>query len=245
MPRPTANLEKFAQMVATATGLDVNVVRAWAAIESGYGSYKGSYEPGARRAFNYLNYGVYGGSKHRQGFDSMQQAVDQVAKAIKTSKHYGGIRAAIGKSPKEQLAAIAKSPWAASHYNNGRDLATTYAAITGIPVDLSGSVDAGSSTPTGKAGAVVGGTVGGAVTVMSAITAEDVNTVYRTLMGREPTREEMGRYAPDASYEDESLVEEQAIATTRLTQPAARLGLNKKQKERDFGPIQSIEQELA
>jgi murein DD-endopeptidase MepM/ murein hydrolase activator NlpD len=92
--------QQFANGVAAGTGLDLGVVTAWEAQESGWNTTK----PGS----NYLNIGP------GKSFGSVADAVKATVNLLKGSKSYAPILAA--KTPQDQINAIAASPWDASHY---------------------------------------------------------------------------------------------------------------------------------
>jgi hypothetical protein len=135
MPTLTSSAETFATGVATGTGLNPDVVRAWVANESawGRGNRAGQYEGGGSRAFNFLNYGICDGCDD-QRFGSITDAIRTVVAQLKRRRdYYGGVLASVNGTPADQISAIAASPWASGHYGGegGPALVSAYKALTG------------------------------------------------------------------------------------------------------------------
>ena len=128
----TPGQEKFAGRVAELTGLDPRVVSAWELAEESGSAAQGREAAGN---FDWLNIG-YTDSANLGTKDSIWndpiKAAEATAGWIKgkdTIPGYGtassGIQAilnTVGKSPREQMMAIANSGWASSHYGNGANL---------------------------------------------------------------------------------------------------------------------------
>jgi hypothetical protein len=126
----SADQAAYAAQVASATGLDTDVVRAWIGAESGWGVTKPTH--------NYLNIGP-----GRQ-YPTVDQAATAAAQLVGSSSNYAGIRSAIPAGPAAQVDAIQQSPWDQNHYG-GHRLMDTYTSVVG----------AGTSSSTAAAGAAV------------------------------------------------------------------------------------------
>ncbi len=131
----------FSIRVAMLTGMDPNVIKAWALAEM-----SGSYATGRERDHNYnwLNIGYFdslGGHGAFQGAgvwsDPITAADASVAflegKFLGASASIQQIRKSAGKKPLEQLRAIWTSNWATSHYSGGADLRGTYKLVPKTP----------------------------------------------------------------------------------------------------------------
>lgn len=129
--------ETFVSTLHTLTGLDPDVIRAWARAE-------GAYAPGGTGGYNFLNMkasshrGLSGvplaglSSKGFAQFHSPQDAATEAAYWINTMPNYRSIRAAVHHDPVTQIAAISSSPWDAGHYGgNGSKLLGSYNAVKG------------------------------------------------------------------------------------------------------------------
>ena len=136
----TSGQEKFAGRLAQLTGLDPRVVSAWELAEESGGAAQGREAAGN---FNWLNIGYFDSGPGAIAFDKAfadpVTAADQTANFLKGS--WGGaspgIRAildTVGKSPDEQMMAIANSGWASSHYDNGQNLIGTYNEMSDIQI---------------------------------------------------------------------------------------------------------------
>lgn len=125
--------DRYASSVATATGLDPSVVRAWIGAESGWGTQK----PG----HNYLNVGP------GETYQSVDQAAARVVGLLTSSHYYQGIRDAIPAGAAAQVKAIEQSPWDAGHYG-GNGLETIYGQL--------GATSAGTTTAAGTGAAALG-----------------------------------------------------------------------------------------
>jgi len=132
----TQQQERFAAELARLTGLDRNVIRAWSLAEMS-GSYAAQREREGNA--NVLNIGYFDSGPSdwaRQAFRDPVQAARLTADFLE-GKRWGaapGIRAILrtaGTNPAAQLRAIYSSPWASSHYNQGRDLLATYRSVSG------------------------------------------------------------------------------------------------------------------
>lgn len=106
--------QRYAQTVASGTGLNPAVVVAWIGAESGWSITKPTH--------NYLNIGP------GRSYDSVDQAAAAVVDLIRNSGHYGGIRAAVPLGAEAQVKAIQDSPWDADHYHGTR-LRDTFVAL--------------------------------------------------------------------------------------------------------------------
>ena len=140
----TPGQEKFAGRVAELTGLDPRVVSAWELAEESGSAAQGREAAGN---FDWLNIG-YTDSANLGTKDSIWndpiKAAEATAGWIKgkdTIPGYGtassGIQAilnTVGKSPREQMMAIANSGWASSHYGNGANLIATYDELSDLKV---------------------------------------------------------------------------------------------------------------
>jgi hypothetical protein len=140
----TPGQEKFAGRVAELTGLDPRVVSAWELAEESGGAAQGREAAGN---FDWLNIG-YTDSANLGTKDSIWndpiKAAEATAGWIKgkdTIPGYGtassgiqGILNTVGKSPREQMMAIANSGWASSHYGNGANLIATYDELSDLKV---------------------------------------------------------------------------------------------------------------
>jgi hypothetical protein len=139
----TPGQAKFAGRLAELTGLDPHVVAAWELAEE-----SGSAAQGREAAsnFNWLNIGYFDSGAGKIAFDKTFSdpisAAEQSAKFLKGD--WGGaspsIRAilnSVGHSPDEQMAAIANSDWASSHYGGGANLHGTYNELGDIHIEKS------------------------------------------------------------------------------------------------------------
>ena len=137
----TSGQAKFAGRLAELTGLDPRVVAAWELAEE-----SGSAAQGREAAsnFNWLNIGYFDSGAGKIAFDKTFSdpisAAEQSAKFLKGE--WGGaspsIRAilnSVGHSPDEQMAAIANSDWASSHYGGGANLHGTYDELSDIHIE--------------------------------------------------------------------------------------------------------------
>jgi hypothetical protein len=141
----TPGQAKFAGRLAELTGLDPRVVAAWELAEE-----SGSAAQGREAAsnFNWLNIGYFDSGAGKIAFD--QEFGDPISAAEQSAKFlkgdWGGasssIRAilnSVGHSPDEQMAAIANSDWASSHYGGGANLHSTYNELGDIQIEKSGT----------------------------------------------------------------------------------------------------------
>jgi hypothetical protein len=141
----TPGQAKFAGRLAELTGLDPRVVAAWQLAEE-----SGSAAQGREAAsnFNWLNIGYFDSGAGKIAFDKEFgdpiSAAEQSAKFLKGD--WGGaspsIRAilnSVGRSPDEQMSAIADSDWASSHYGGGANLHGTYNELGDIQIEKSGT----------------------------------------------------------------------------------------------------------
>ena len=90
-----ANYSEFVNRLSALTGLNKDVLNAWASRENGVNN-------------NILGV-TSGGSLVK--YPSQTAAAEATAKLIQTSPNYAGIRASEGKTSQQQALAIAQSPW--------------------------------------------------------------------------------------------------------------------------------------
>ena len=137
----TSGQAKFAGRLAELTGLDPRVVAAWELAEE-----SGSAAQGREAAsnFNWLNIGYFDSGAGKIAFDKTFSdpisAAEQSAKFLKgewggASSSIRAILNSVGHSPDEQMAAIANSDWASSHYGGGANLHGTYDELADIHVE--------------------------------------------------------------------------------------------------------------
>jgi hypothetical protein len=130
----------FAAHLSRLTGLDPRVISAWALAEESGGAAQGRE---SSSNFNWLNIGYFDSGAGKMAFDKSfsdpVSAAEQSAKFLKGE--WGGasplIRAIMqtaGQSPDQQMASIANSDWASSHYSGGADLHGTYDELKDIQV---------------------------------------------------------------------------------------------------------------
>lgn len=158
----TADDDAFATTLSMLTGLDKRVVLAWTVAETSGGT-------NGVRGYNFLNIGntdsnPYGGPR----WNSPQEAAQGTADWLRKNPASGAvILAAAGKPPDQQLAAIASSPFASSHYGNppGTNLVRDYNGLT-TAGQLGGLVE---SIPV--VGSVASGAAGAAKTVADGISS--------------------------------------------------------------------------
>ena len=139
----TSGQAKFAGRLAELTGLDPRVVAAWELAEESGGAAQ------AREAasnFNWLNIGYFDSGAGKIAFDKTfsdpVSAAEQSAKFLKgewggASSSIRAILNSVGHSPDEQMAAIANSDWASSHYGGGANLHGTFDELADIRVEKS------------------------------------------------------------------------------------------------------------
>lgn len=134
----TSGQETFALTLASDTGLDRNVIRAWELAEES-GGYAQARQ--AQGNHNWLNIGYYDtgpASWASRMFRDPVQAGHLTAQflrgqALGASQGIRNILHSVGHSPAVQIAYIAASGWASSGYNHGANLRATYALVTGSP----------------------------------------------------------------------------------------------------------------
>lgn len=134
----TQQQERVAAELARLSGLDRNVLRAWALAEMS-GSYAQQRErEGNANVFN-IGYFDSGPSDWaRNAFRDPVQAARLTYDFLR-GKRWGAhpqiqaILRTAGQNPAAQLRAIYTSPWASSHYNQGRDLLDVYRSVSGAP----------------------------------------------------------------------------------------------------------------
>jgi hypothetical protein len=137
----TPGQQKFAGRLAELTGLDPRVVAAWELAEESGGAAQGRE---AASNFNWLNIGYFDSGAGKIAFDKTfsdpVSAAEQSAKFLKGE--WGGaspsIRAILNSvthRPDEQMAAIANSDWASSHYGGGANLHGTYDELADIRIE--------------------------------------------------------------------------------------------------------------
>jgi hypothetical protein len=139
----TSGQEQFAARLAQLTGLDPRVISAWELAEESGNAAK-AYQ--GRGYFNWLNIGQFDSGPGQIAFDAAFKdpitAAEQTARFLegKWGGASSGIRAILataGKSPQEQIAAIASSGWASSHYGGGANLRATYDELADIRISRS------------------------------------------------------------------------------------------------------------
>jgi hypothetical protein len=141
----TPGQAKFAGRLAELTGLDPHVVAAWELAEE-----SGSAAQGREAAsnFNWLNIGYFDSGAGKIAFDrefgDPISAAEQTAKFLKgdwggASSSIRAILNSVGRSPDEQMSAIANSDWASSHYGGGANLHGTYNELGDIRIEKSGT----------------------------------------------------------------------------------------------------------
>jgi len=107
---------------SNATGIDPRVVFAWMQQE-------GAFKKGGTGGFNFLNIGPVQGDKRvgiSQGgfaqFRNVQDALEASVNVIHEDRYKNVLSTArLKPSPKQQIAAIAASPWDAKHYDSKGD----------------------------------------------------------------------------------------------------------------------------
>jgi len=141
----TPGQEKFAGRLAELTGLDPRVVAAWEVAEE-----SGSAAQGTRGrvelqlAQHWLLRQRRRKDRLRQGFGDPISAAEQSAKFLKgewggASSSIRAILNSVGHTPAEQMAAIANSDWASSHYGGGTNLRGTYNELGDIHIENTGT----------------------------------------------------------------------------------------------------------
>jgi len=137
----TPGQERFAGRLAQLTGLDPRVVAAWELAEESGGAAQGRE---AASNFNWLNIGYFDSGAGKIAFDKEFgdpiSAAEQSAKFLKgewggASSSIRAILSTVGHSPAEQMAAIANSDWASSHYGGGANLRGTYNELGDIHIE--------------------------------------------------------------------------------------------------------------
>jgi hypothetical protein len=139
-PLLTSGQETFAAHLAQLTRLDPRVVGAWALAEESGGAAQGRQ---AASNFNWLNIGYFdsgpGQIAFNNAFSDPVTAAEQTARFLKgdwggASSSIRAILSSVGQSPEQQMAAIANSDWASSHYNDGANLRGTYSELSDMKV---------------------------------------------------------------------------------------------------------------
>ncbi|HEY3728744.1 MAG TPA: hypothetical protein VGL51_16325 [Solirubrobacteraceae bacterium] len=139
-PLLTHGQETFVGKLAALTGLNPRVVAAWALAEESSGYAEGREADGNN---NWLNIGYFdsgaGQIAFNKAFDNPDSAAEKTADFLDgkwggASPSIRSIARSAGKSPEQQIAAIADSNWASSHYGNGSDLRATYHELAGMKV---------------------------------------------------------------------------------------------------------------
>jgi hypothetical protein len=136
----TSGQETFAAHVAQLTGLSPRVVAAWELAEESGGAAQSRQ---AASNFNWLNIGYFDSGAGQIAFDKTfgdpVSAAEQTAKFLKgewggASSSIRAILSTVGQSPDQQMAAIANSDWASSHYGGGANLRGTYQELGDLKV---------------------------------------------------------------------------------------------------------------
>jgi cell wall-associated NlpC family hydrolase len=139
----TGGQEKFVARLAQLTGLNPRVVAAWALAEESGGAAQAREAAGN---FNWLNIGYFDSGAGRIAFDRAfadpVSAAEQAARFLQGK--WGGASSSIrailnnvGATPEQQLAGIANSNWASSHYGGGANLRGTYDLLREMQVTRS------------------------------------------------------------------------------------------------------------
>lgn len=129
--------EQFSSRLSSLTGLDKNVIRGWTLAEESDAAARTRVQQGNHNWLNigYFDSGAGGLTKDTTWSNPMSAA--QATADFLSGKRFGpssGIRAILGyagKSPQEQINAIAKSGWASSGYGGGSRLLATYGLVSG------------------------------------------------------------------------------------------------------------------
>lgn len=126
------NQVNFVVGVSKATGIDPRVIIAWMKAE-------GAYTKGGTGGYNYLNIRPFAGDKHintsSAGFSQFGNEQDAIAATVSVLNQPNmrmiTSTAKTKPTPKQQIAAIAASPWDANHYggNGGVNLQNTFAQL--------------------------------------------------------------------------------------------------------------------
>jgi len=158
---------EFAAKLAQLTGLSPRVIAAWELAEE-----SGQYAQGreAQHDFNWLNIAWYdsgrGSLSYNAAFGNPVTAAEQTAHFLKGT--WGGasesIRAIVSTAngtPAQQIAAIANSDWASTHYNGGANLRATFNELNDMKVEVNTAATAGGVPPAtaGTVPPVAAGTV--------------------------------------------------------------------------------------
>jgi len=141
----TSGQETFAAHLAQLTGLSPRVVAAWELAEE-----SGSPAQGRQAAsnFNWLNIGYFdsgtGPIAFNKAFSDPVSAAEQTAKFLKgewggASSSIRAILSSVGQSPDQQMAAIANSDWASTHYDGGASLRGTFQELADLKVQSTGA----------------------------------------------------------------------------------------------------------
>ena len=140
---------EFAAKLAQLTGLSPRVIASWELAEE-----SGQYAQGreAQHDFNWLNIAWYdsgrGGLSYNAAFGNPATAAEQTAKFLKGT--WGGasdsIRAILSTAsgtPAQQIAAIANSDWASTHYDGGANLRATFGELSDMKVEVNSAAPSG------------------------------------------------------------------------------------------------------
>lgn len=151
----TASQKKFQQVLTRATGLNSKVVGAWMLAEMGGANSSAAQKREAARNYNWLNIAYYdsgpGGITKNKVWSDPVSAAQATARFLK-GQQFGastGIRnilSTAGKSPQDQIAAIARSGWASSGYNGGSSLRQLYGQTQAITPGVGAGLPGGSPT---------------------------------------------------------------------------------------------------
>jgi len=112
-----AEVGPYADQVASATGLNRWAVITQWALETGWGSPNSTF--GWNNLAGIIFHGEYSDANGFTQYPSLE-AFTQDYIAVLRQPNMAVILASAGKSIGEQLVAFGQSPWAGSHYNNGR-----------------------------------------------------------------------------------------------------------------------------
>lgn len=176
---------QFVQGVAAQTGIDPRVLIAWGAGEGHPGDLYHNYMNITATTARSLGVPVSGvAAANTAEFPDVQTGIDATVKEIRSL----GLASLAHKTPRQEIAAIAASPWASSHYGGpgGPNLQATFASLFGGSSSLDTPWQPPSSA-TGIAGAVGTGS------------AADAGSVDITGSGGGPSVAGAGKAVADAA----------------------------------------------
>lgn len=155
----TPGQQRFVGALAKETGLGPKVVGSWVYAEQNGSAAQGYQQRGYHNWLNIANTdsGPASGSQSpvwRNPLTAAKATAEWLKGTGQIAREYGkpapGIMAilnAAGKDPQAQIAAIANSPWASSHYNGGSTLRSLFGQLGGqqFPAETSGGTVQGST----------------------------------------------------------------------------------------------------